>query len=324
MGANNNLQKAKATKDDEFYTRETDIEKEVKHYRKHFEGKTVYCNCDDHEWSSFFQYFRDHFRELKLKKLIATHYTVDSENDKPYKLECVSISNINGIPKTYKYEIDGDGDFRSEECIKLLKESDIVCTNPPFSLFREYIAQLIEYDKKFLVIGSTNAITYKQVFSLIKDNKMWIGVSPRSMKFDKNIERTESKDVNACWFTNLSHKKRNDEIILWKKYEPKEYPKYDNFYAIEVCKVNELPIDYDGIMGVPITFLEKYNPAQFTIIDIAKRGPGDPLSRSKFYTKEEFKNYSDMNAGPVIKNGDEYKNIYPRILIKLNNKKEMK
>lgn len=313
---NQNLRIAKKEKDDEYYTYLKDIENELKNYKNHFKGKVVYCNCDDPEWSNFFIYFKNNFKHLELKKLILTHYSTDLKKDKAYKLECLEyLLNKEGIPTEKKTYLEGNGDFRSSECLNLLKESDIVCTNPPFSLFIEYVSQLIEYNKKFLIIGNANAITYKQVFNLIQKNKIWLGVSPRSMSFYKNIERTESKKVNACWFTNLTHKKRNENIVLWQKYSPDLYPKYDNFEAIEVSKTNDIPIDYKGIMGVPITFLEKYNPNQFKIIGIAKRGAGDIKLRNKIYTKQEFKNYSDLNAGPVIKKDNLLLSLYPRILI---------
>jgi len=268
---NNNLHKAKKEKNDEYYTRLSDIEDEVKHYKPQFVGKVIYCNCDDPEWSNFFIYFRDNFKHLKLKKLISTHYTIDNENDKAYKLECVEIFNDeNGKPDTKITYLKGDGDFRSEECVELLKECDIVCTNPPFSLFREFIAQIVEHDKKFLVIGNMQSVGYKEIFPLIKDSQIWLGVSPRSMKFiqpDKSL-----KSVNAVWFTNLSHKKRNEKIVLWKNFaiSETEYKKYDNLDAIEVSKVCEIPIGYKGIMGVPITFLEKFNPIQFDIVGFRK------------------------------------------------------
>ena len=263
---NSNLSKAKKAKDDEFYTQLFDIENEIKHYKEHFRDKIVYCNCDDPEWSNFFIYFKNNFNHLGLKKLISTHYSLNIEKDKAYKLECVEYSiDENGTPKETKSYLDGNGDFRSQECINLLEESDIVCTNPPFSLFREYIAQLMEYDKKFLIIGSMNAITYKETFNLIMNEKIWLG-NTNVKKFRK--PNGEIKNFgNICWYTNLSHKKRNEEIILWKEYNEEEYPLYDNYNAIEVSKVANIPKDYNGYMAVPITFLEKFNPHQFMICD---------------------------------------------------------
>lgn len=304
MGANNNLKQAKAKNDDEFYTRRTDIEKEVFHYKEHFKGKVVYCNCDDPEWSNFFIYFRENFKFFGLKKLISTHYSIDVENDKAYKLECVEyILDEDGLPKATPIYLKGDGDFRSEECIELLKQSDIVCTNPPFSLFREYVVQLVKYEKKFLIIGNTNAITYKEIFPLIKDNKMWLGISPRSMKFNQDIAGVKTKDVNACWYTNLPHRKRNDELIFWKDYNNEEYHKYENYNAIEISKVAMIPKDYTGAMGVPITFIEKYNPNQFEIIGMAEDN-GKGFSGGLWDGK---------NPHCVI-NG---KNMFKRIFIKL-------
>ena len=267
---NTNLKNAKKNKNDEFYTRLADIENEVKHYKPHFEGKIVYCNCDDPEWSNFFIYFRDNFKHLKLQKLISTHYTTDATNDKAYKLECVEISNENGIPVEKKTFLQGDGDFRSEECIALLKESDIVCTNPPFSLFREYVDQLIKHNKQFLIIGSQNAITYKAVFNFIRGNILWLGVSKPKEFMQPN--QTIKVFGNICWYTNLQHKRRNEKLLLWKDYDEKEHPNYDNYDAIDVPKVAEIPSNFDGYMGVPITFLDKYNPEQFDILGIMNTG----------------------------------------------------
>ena len=335
---NNNLHSAKKEKDDEFYTRIEDIENEVKHYKHHFKDQVVFCNCDDPHWSAFFNYFRNNFKVLGLKKLISTHYSKDVENDKEFKLECVECSlGPDGLPITTPIDLKGDGDFRSDECIELLEESTIVCTNPPFSLFREYIAQLIEYDKKFLVIGNTNAITYKETFSLIKSNKLWLGVSPRSMKFHKNIERTETKSVNACWFTNLSHKKRNEKIILWKQYSDEECSTYENFDAIEVNKTNEIPLNFSGYMGVPITFLEKYNPAQFEIVALGIVGSIDftknirmeildknGMATGKFTKNAKgtlYKKYNHLKdkkpaAFKDVNTGELYSSLYARIIIK--------
>jgi hypothetical protein len=256
---NNNLHKAKQAKNDEFYTQIIDIENELKNYKEYFKDKVIFCNCDDPDWSNFWLYFSINFNSLGLKKLISTHF----ENSKPsYKLE------MNAYGETIKTDLIQNGDFRSPECIELLKEADIVVTNPPFSLFREYVEQLVEYDKKFLVIGSNNAITYKEIFKLIKDNKLWLGTTnPKKFK-QPNGEMKNFGNIN--WFTNLEHSKRNEEIILYKTYQGNEedYPKYDNYDAIEVSKVKDIPIDYEGDMGVPITFLDKYNPKQFEILGL--------------------------------------------------------
>ncbi len=255
---NTNLHKAKQVKNDEFYTQLSDIEKELLHYRRHFKNKIIFCNCDDPLESNFWKYFYLNFKFLGLKKLISTHYEKEKSS---YRLECILSGNELIETRT---EMQENGDFRSQECIELLKESDTVVTNPPFSLFREYVNQLIEYDKKFLIIGNMNAITYKEIFKLIKENKIWLGnTSPKQFKQpDGNIKTFG----NVIWFTNLTHKKRNEYMILYKKYSEKEYPKYDNYDAIEINKVSDIPKDYDGNIGVPITFLGKYNPEQFEII----------------------------------------------------------
>ena len=279
MAKNSNLHNAKTAKNDEFYTQLTDIEKELKHYKKHFEGKVVYCNCDDVRWSNFFKYFSMNFEHLGLKKLICTAY---NENGQGIVYEYNGDLNGNRIVDDEEIEVkylEGNGDFRSAECIEILKQADIVVTNPPFSLFREYVAQLMEYGKKFLIIGNGNAITYKEIFPLIKENKIWLGVSlnmtkchfivPQSYEgsnvFYENGNKM-AKVNNAIWFTNLDHTKRHTELDLYKKYNVEEYPKYDNYDAIEVSKVAEIPMDYDGVIGVPITFLYKYCPTQFEIV----------------------------------------------------------
>ena len=270
MRNNGNLNKAKAAKNDEFYTRLEDIEKELKHYTEHFKGKVVYCNCDDANRSNFFKYFSTNFQKLGLKKLITSGLKDNG-------------TGVVAIQKGDDIDIyDGNGDFRSEECIEFLKEADIVVTNPPFSLFREYVAQLMQYGKKFLIIGNGNAVTYKEIFPYIKDNKMWIGASKgiggkfsfivpndydNKFVYEENGVRLGQIN-NACWFTNLEHNKRNEELILYKHYNPTEYPKYDNTDAIEVSKVAEIPMDYESICGVPISFLDKYCPNQFRIIGL--------------------------------------------------------
>ena len=278
--ANVSLSNAKRAKNDEFYTQLSDIENELKHYKNHFAGKVVYCNCDDARESNFFRFFQKKFSDYGLKKLITTSY---NENGHGSVLVYEGDTNGNGKLDDAEIkvsELKGNGDFRSEECIELLKESDIVVTNPPFSLFREFIATLVQYDKKFLVIGNNNAITYKEIFPLIKENKLWLGFSDnKTMEFvmpdsyekynyiDKK-GRKIGKVPAISWFTNLEHSKRNDEIILYKKYTSEEFPKYDNYDAIEVSRVCEIPKDYNGVMGVPITFLGKYNPSQFEIVGL--------------------------------------------------------
>lgn len=278
--ANANLSNAKRAKNDEFYTRLEEIENELKYYKAHFAGKVVYCNCDDARESNFFRFFQKKFNDYGLKKLITSSY---NENGHGSVLVYEGETNGNGKLDDNEVkvsELKGNGDFRSEECIELLKESDIVVTNPPFSLFREFIATLVQYNKKFLVIGNNNAITYKEIFPLIKENKLWLGFSDnKTMEFvmpdsyekynyiDKK-GRKIGKVPAISWFTNLEHSKRNDEIILYKKYTSEEFPKYDNYDAIEVSRVCEIPKDYNGVMGVPITFLGKYNPSQFEIVGL--------------------------------------------------------
>ena len=311
--ANANLSNAKRAKNDEFYTQLSDIENELKHYKNHFAGKVVYCNCDDARESNFFRFFQKKFNDYGLKKLITTSY---NENGHGSVLVYEGDTNGNGKLDDNEVkvsELKGNGDFRSEECIEYLKESDIVVTNPPFSLFRDYIATLVQYDKKFLIIGNTNAITYKEVFPLIKENKLWLGWSSfnkgmyfyvpedykyaDTYKFEKEINGRKVMRVSSiCWFTNLDHSRRHEDLILYKKYTAGEYPKYDNYDAIEVSKVCEIPKDYDGIMGVPITFLDKYNPSQFEIVGCANHGTDSKYDLCK----------------PTIKG----KLIYKRLLIK--------
>lgn len=307
MPSNENLHKANINKNDEFYTQLPDIEKEVYKYKDQLEGKVVYCNCDDPAWSNFVRHFIMQFNYYKLKGLIATGYikgagalSVDlfttggtlktsyclKINKVDKELEQYIINNSNkSISNTELFnllkqkgfitELEGDGDFRSQECICLLNQSDIIITNPPFSLFREYVSQLIDYNKKFLIIGNKNAITYKDVFKYIKENKLWLGYN--NVKMFINNKQEEQHFGNVGWFTNLQTSKQLEKLVLYKKYytceEDKnnpnytnpEYPKYDNYNAIEVSKVANIPIDYDGVMGVPITFLDKYNPRQFEI-----------------------------------------------------------
>ena len=291
---NNNLKKAKAGKNDEFYTELTDIEKELRHYKEHFKGKTVFCNCDDPRISNFFHYFSHKFEDLGLKRLITTCYK-NQERDlfSEHKSESAIWLEYNGdkngdrVPNPEEigiHKLKGDGDFRNQESIDLLTQADIVVTNPPFSLFREYVAQLIEHDKKFLIIGNQNVITYKEIFKLIKENKLWAGIENGGTKwfrvpdhYDIQTE-TRIKTVDGqkffsmgsvYWFTNLENRKRNEDITLYKTYigNEKSYPKYDYYDAIEVSKVSDIPLDYKGAMGVPITFLDKYNPEQFEILD---------------------------------------------------------
>jgi len=308
---NTQLNKAAKAKKDEFYTQLVDIEKELKHYKDQFRDRVVYCNCDDPFESNFFKYFAANFNALRLRKLITTSYVkspivggqlplfelegLKPSGEEPFKIEIKEVPdadrdgavNLDDVEYLLKHDkntatpLRGDGDFRSDECIELLMQADIVVTNPPFSLFREYVEQVLKFNKKFLILGNQNAITYKEVFKFIKENKLWLGYDNAGTKWfqvpnDYDIQ-TESRIRvengvkyfsmgSIVWFTNLDTTKRHEELTLYKKYSPKEYPKYDNYDAIEVSKYRDIPIDYAGIMGVPVTFLHQYNPDQFEII----------------------------------------------------------
>mgnify|MGYP001487081623 CR=1 FL=1 len=285
---NKNLNKAKNNKKDEFYTQLSDIENELRHYKEHFKDKIVYCNCDDPRVSNFFHYFSYNFEHLGLKKLIATCYKnqnadLFSQNDseKAIYLEYTGDKNGNSVPDPEEIgiiELKEDGDFRSQESIELLKQADIVVTNPPFSLFREYVAQLIEFDKKFVIVGHQNAISYKETFKLIKEDKVWLGYGFKggaghfiNTEYEDYATANDHKEgmirvSGVHWFTNLDISKRHEDLILYKQYSPEEYPTYDNYLAINVDKTKDIPADYKGVIGVPITFLDKYNPEQFEII----------------------------------------------------------
>ena len=291
MSDNKNLTAAKRVKNDEFYTRLEDIEEELTNYKEYFKDKIIYCNCDDVEYSNFYKYFKDNFNELGIKKIIATNLSL---NKTAYKTEFDNNS------KEVRTQLRGNGDFRSEECIELLKSADLVITNPPFSLFREYIAQLIKYNKKFLVIGNMNAASYKEIFPLFKNNQVWFGNT--SPKVFLTPDRTEKKFGNIVWYTNLDNEKRHCRIPLKEKYYGNEekYPKYDNYDAIEVSKVVNIPCDYNGLMGVPVTFLNKYCPEQFELVGHDHDLTGD--------------GGAGISDGQFICNG---KNVYKRVLIKL-------
>lgn len=283
MAGNKNLAKAKSAKKDEFYTSLNDVENEMCRYEKHFEGKTVFCNCDDPYESSFWFYFHKRFKSLGLKKLVATHY---NERGKSFKLEYMG-GDDNNIYSGVKTELNNDGDFRSEECIELLKEADIVVTNPPFSLFREFMALLVEHDKDFIVWGNVNAVTYKEIFPLIKEEKVWFGylvnktcyfkIPDHYDKWDEkytekmNDGNKYAKVPSITVFTNLDIPKRHQplDLVFYYEDEPEKYPKYENYDVIEISKVKDIPADYEGVMGVPITFFGKYCPEQFEIIGIA-------------------------------------------------------
>lgn len=338
--SNSNLGAAKRAKNDEFYTQLTDIEKELRHYRPHFRGKTVLCNCDDPFESNFFKFFALNFNRLGLKKLIATCYEGSAVADyrdgkaKPYKAVVTTVRDATGdggigmedvkalfdCGENELTELEGDGDFRSAECLELLDEADVVVTNPPFSLFREYVATLMEHQKKFVIIGNMNAITYKEVFPLIKDGKMWTGfkhfgggmnmIQPKG-SFDstktKSYEVDEKGNIiknvmGVIWYTNLDIRKRHEELILVRKYKghEDEYPRYDNYDAIEVSKVANIPLDYEGVMGVPITFLDKYNPEQFEILGCSY----------SYGRPDEWPEDTDM--APIV----DGRNIYKRLFIR--------
>ena len=295
--ANDNLHKAKKAKNDEFYTLYSDIARELVHYQQHFKGKIVYCNCDNPEWSAFWRYFHINFSAMGLKKLIATYMGTPT-----YKMEYTGGNDID-VTDGLRTPLKGDGDFRSQECLDILKVADIVVTNPPFSLFREYVAQLMEYGKKFIIIGNKNSVTYKEFFPLLKDNKVWLGYnSPAEFITPEGV----TKKINGLsrWFTNLDIKKRHEKLVLWKTYTPEEYPKYDNYDVINVNKVAEIPIDYDGVMGVPITFMDKYHPKEFEIIGMAE-------DNGRGYSGEESR-WDGKNPHCVV-NG---KNMFKRIFIR--------
>ena len=269
MAKNNNLHNAKRAKNDEFYTTTATVELELNHYKEHFRGKVVYCNCNDPIESEFTRYFAYKFEDWGLKKLISTGYK-ESGHGVMYVYE--GDKNGNLVPDRSEWkitELQGNGDFKSEECVELLKQADIVVSNPPFSLFREYVAQLIEYGKEFLIIGNKNAITYKEIFPLIKENKLWLGISFPNEFILPNGEITKTVSGLCRWFTNLTHDKRNKPLDLVQKYDPRYYPKFDNYDCIECPKVMDIPVNYDAVIAVPITFLDKYCPNQFRIIGIA-------------------------------------------------------
>jgi hypothetical protein len=300
--SNRNLHSAKTSKKDEFYTQLSDIERELRHYKDHFKGKVVLCNCDDPRVSNFFHFFSYNFENFGLKKLIATCYKnqeVDlfsqHNSERAIYLEYTGDKNGDNIPNPEEIGIKllkGDGDFRSKECIELLKQSDIVVTNPPFSLFREYVSQLIDYDKKFIIVGHQNAITYKEIFKLIQENKLWLGYGFTggaahfiNNQYEDYATAGDHKEgmirvSGVTWFTNLDINKRHEDLILYKNYKGNEidYPKYDNYDAINVDKTKEIPIDYDGVIGVPITFLEKFNPSQFELVKFRKGDDEKDLS----------------------------------------------
>jgi hypothetical protein len=323
---NTNLNAAREAKKDEFYTQLPDIEREMHHYKDHFRGKVVYCNCDDPRISNFFTYFSNNFEELGLKRLITTCYKSQDMNlfsqgatERAVWLEYNGDRDGNRVPDATEigiHTMKGDGDFRNPESIALLEQADIVVTNPPFSLFREYVQQLIEHDKKFLIIGPKNAITYKEVFPLIRDGKLWLGAGflAGNAYFKTAHDKGFAEGVydpmtglvkfrNCGWFTNMDYKERHEDLILYKNYTPEAYPTYDNYDAIDVSKTSDIPVDYFGLMGVPITFLDRHNPDQFEIVGIAKTWFG---MASKTYPKQiqvdkgVEKEVSKLNDAPAL------------------------
>lgn len=330
------LHAAKATKQDEFYTQLSDIEKELRHYTKHFKNKTVLCNCDDPKLSNFFHYFSHNFEKLKLKKLITTCYkNCDADLFSRHRaesgiyLEYDGDKNDNRVPDPDEigiHKLKGDGDFRSNECTKLLDEADIVVTNPPFSLFREYVEQLMKHKKKYLIIGNQNAITYKYIFKLIKENKIWLGASIHSG--DREFGVPDHYPLNAAgtrvdkdgnkfirvkgvrWFTNLDYEERHEDLALYATYTPEKYPTYDNYDAIEISKTKEIPAEYDGAMGVPITFLDKYNPEQFEILGWT-RG----IDEFDAYPTKRYSNPKQVKPDATESNGGKV-NTGPTLLLK--------
>ena len=356
MAGNSALSAAVKAKKDEFYTQLTDIEKEMRYYRKHFKGKTVLCNCDDPFESNFFKYFVLNFNRFGLKKLIATCYAAspimgqqlslfdvvggeEEQRNKPYKAVVTKVYDVTGdgsvdmfdVAELFKkhenelVELEGDGDFRSDECLALLDDADIVVTNPPFSLFREYVAVLMEHKKHFIIIGNVNAITYKEVFPLIMDNYLWFGASIHSG--DRKFYVPDDYPLNAAgcgvdedgrryirvkgvrWYTNLDFKQRHEELILVKRYDPTLYPHYDNYDAINVDKTSDIPCDYSGVMGVPITFMDKYNPDQFEIVGMAAGN----TRATGFYFNVPYRPHPEDRGGCGVVNG---KRVYARYLIR--------
>lgn len=348
MAKNENLHKAKTEKNDEFYTQLSDVAAELMHYKEHFKGKTVFCNCDDPEWSAFWKYFHLNFGVLGLKKLVSTHY---DKTERTYKMEYEG-GNDDDVSVGVKTPLEGNGDFRNQECLDLLDECDVIVTNPPFSKFRDFVKILMEHKKRFIVWGNNNAITYKEFFPYLKNNEIWSGYMmnktcvfrvAEGYKYDEKITAQMNdgfkygKVPAISVFTNLDIQKRHEKLVLWKHYTPEEYPKYDNYDAINVDKVADIPMDYEGVMGVPITFLDKYNPEQFEIVGTIS-APSDEntmnlgIDYSKYvgYTQDGMPNGrtgSTFGKCPVIVMDDKkhpyYENdgvrvqtVYHRIFIK--------
>ena len=335
------LNAAAAAKNDEFYTQLPDIEKELAHYPDHFRGKVVYCNCDDPTVSNFFKYFSMKFADLGLKKLITTCYKNQNPGlfsrhdvERAIKLEYDGFRDGERVPNANDIGVTplkGDGDFRSAECIDILKQADVVVTNPPFSLFREFVAHLIEHGKEFLIVGNVNAISYKEIFPLIRGDRLWLGpsISSGDREFGvpdhypltaatHRIDEDGNKFIRVKgvrWFTNLDHRRRHERMVLYRRYTPGNYPTYDNYDAIEVGRTKDIPEDYPGAMGVPITFLDKYNPDQFEILGITDRDNNSGL-KTKEYTVADAPNPGDLNRRAAIRVGGELKSTYARLLVR--------
>lgn len=319
MAANANLRKAAAVKNDEFYTRFADVSKELMHYKQHFKDKIVLCNCDDPTWSAFWKYFHLNFEALRLKKLISTHY---DKTEPTYKMEYTGGDDYD-IEVGVKTPLASNGDFRNQECLDIMDQVDIVATNPPFSLFQKYVAVLMEHKKKFLIIGNKNSVCYKDFFYHLRANDLWFGFSSPS---EFNTPEGITKKVSGLcrWFTNLDITKRHENLILRKKYSPEEYPHYENFNAINVNKVSDIPYDYEGVMGVPITFFDSYNPEQFEIL--GRSGDIDwATGECDFFTppseekQKEYKNYYRnwrVQNSYLLKNDGMPECIYYRVFIR--------
>lgn len=353
--ANSNLHRAAKVKNDEFYTRLVDIEKELKHYKAQFRGKVLYCNCDDPFESNFFKYFAANFKALGLKRLIATSYkpspiantqlgffgddkTLTSQKGRPKvnanKFIINDVSDLDGdgafnlkdVAEQLKANknnewtpLEGEGDFRSPESIELLKQADIVVTNPPFSLFREYVGQLVEHGKQFLIIGNKNAFSFVSIFEYVQENKIWTGYTSPDQFLTPDGKLTKKVQGLTRWFTNLDVAKRHESLTLYKKYSPEEYPVYANYDAIEVSKVTDIPVDYDGKMGVPITFFDKYNPDQFEIIGSSSNLSGPIKTKDGLVHRYKDRNgYMRQAANErfALPDGDTWRRIYDRIVIR--------
>jgi len=366
--ANRALSKARSAKRDEFYTQLSDIENELKHYRAQMKDKIVLCNCDDPYESNFFRYFALNFNALGLKKLIVTSYAgsnvaggllplmemegLKPDGKEPYAIEINEVPDANNDGAVDLADVEfllrndkncsrtltgndeyGAGDFRSTECVEYLNQADVVVTNPPFSLFREYVAQLVEFKKSFLIIGSKNAATYKEIFKLIREDKLWLGrgfsagnaffaiPSDQRREFAHGVYNEQTglvKFRNVGWFTNMDHEGRHEDIPLFRAYSENDYPRYDNYDAVEVSKIADIPANFEGAMGVPITFLDRYNPKQFEILGITDRDNNSGL-KTREYTAQETPNAGDLNRRAAIRMSEGLKSTYARLLIKRRN-----